>query len=298
MFVLAVAVLAALAVQMIVRGLRGGAENDPAQRFLGLAVGGLPPERLDWAQAMLRELEHVQGRKARWQFSLGCAWAASRIRLHSPAPGGAAVRAVIIGCAAVSVALVGYGLVQYPGLRSEPHIWGAMVIFLAALVAYVGIAVVFARGLSRQAIAARRFGLYGGLATGVGFLLGLSPPTALKPWVFLPLLIALIGPATVAIVSGRHSRDSRTGVVTALWCGIVAGFTVFIVWTIVTYANAGGPYDSGLLRDFRSSGAHDLPTYAVNDSLGSGLVLLLLIPTTALALGILGTRLHKLTRHT
>jgi hypothetical protein len=73
--------------------------------------------------------------------------------------------------------------------------------------------------------------------------------------------------------------------------------TVFIVWTTVTYANAGGPYDSGLVNDFRKSGAHDLTTYAISDNLGSGLVLLLLIPTVAFALGSLGTRLLTAARH-
>ena len=40
------------------------------------------------------------------------------------------------------------------------------------------------------------------------------------------------------------------------------------------------------------------PTYAISDNLGSGLVLLLLIPTVALALGTLGTRLLNAARHT
>ena len=84
---------------------------------------------------------------------------------------------------------------------------------------------------------------------------------------------------------------------TALWSGLVAGLVVFIVWTTVTYANAGGPYDEGLINDFHKSGAHDLPTYAIGDSLGSGLVLLLLIPTVALAIGTLGARLANATRH-
>jgi hypothetical protein len=78
----------------------------------------------------------------------------------------------------------------------------------------------------------------------------------------------------------------------------VAGLTVFIVWSVTTYARAGGPYDSGLLEDFRRSHAHDLATYAINDNLGSGLVLLLMIPTIALALGTLGTRLLKTTPRT
>ena len=132
---------------------------------------------------------------------------------------------------------------------------------------------------------------------GAGWLLGIPPPAALKGWVFLPLLIALFGPATVAAVAGHRSRDWRTGTLTALWSGLVAGLTVFIVWATVTYANAGGPYDAGLVKDFHNSGAHDLPTYAVSDDLGSGLVLLLLIPTIALALGTLSTRIVKRTQH-
>jgi len=76
-----------------------------------------------------------------------------------------------------------------------------------------------------------------------------------------------------------------------LWSGLVAGLIVFVVWAIMTYVNAGGPYDRGLVEDFRQSGAHDLATYAVSDNLGSGLVLLVLVPTVALALGTLGVRL-------
>ena len=71
---------------------------------------------------------------------------------------------------------------------------------------------------------------------------------------------------------------------------------VFIVWVTVTYTNAGGPYDSGLLTDFHKSGAPDLATYAVSDNLGSGLVLLLMIPTVALALGSLSARLRAVRR--
>jgi branched-subunit amino acid permease len=198
----------------------------------------------------------------------------------------------------MSLALVGYGLVHYPGLRSEPNVWGAMTVFLATLVAYAVLAVVLSRGVSRRSVAARRYGLLGGLVVGAGWLLGITPPSALKGWVFLPLLIALFGPAVVAVVAAHRARDSRTGTLTALWSGLVAGLTVFIVWATVTYADAGGPYDAGLVEDFRKSGAHDLTTYAVGDELGSGLVLLLLIPTIALALGALGGRLLGATRQT
>jgi hypothetical protein len=293
---LALVAVAALLAGPVVHAFRRRAGDDPGRRFLSLAVRGLPADRVDWGQAMLAELDQVQGRRARWEFSLGCAWAAGRIRVQSPEPGGAVLRAVILGCVVTSFALVGYGLVDYPGLRSEPNFWGAMIVFLATILAYSALAVVCSRGISRQSVAARRFGLVGGLAVGAGWLLGIAPPAALKGWVFLPLVIALFGPAVAAAIAGHRFRDWRTGALTALWSGLVAGLTVFIVWATVTYVNAGGPYDTGLLKDFHSSGAHDLPTYAVSDDLGSGLVLLLLIPTVAIALGTLGARFLSATR--
>jgi hypothetical protein len=296
---LALAVLTALfVVPSFVRVVRGAPERDPARRLLALAVHWLPSDRLDWGRAMLGEFDQAEGRGSRWRFALGCAWAAGRIRLRSPEPGGAGLRAVIFGSAIGSLALVGYGLVHYPGLRSEPTIWGAMLAFLATLFAYTGLAAVLARGESRQSTVARRYGLGGGLATGTAWLVGLSPPGSFKGWVFLPLLVALTGPAIVATIAGHRSRDQRIGNFTALWSGLVAGLTVFIVWTTVTYANAGRPYDSGLVSDFRKSGAHDLATYAISDDLGSGLVLLLLVPTVALAVGTLGVRLQNALRHT
>jgi len=296
---LALAVLAGLVViPGIARSVRGGAGQDPARRLLTLAVRGLPPNRFEWGQAMLEELDQVEGRRPRWQFSLGCAWAAGRIRIQSPERGGGVLRAVIIGCAALSAGLVGYGLVHYPGLRSEPNLGGAIAVFLLTLLVYMALAVVLARGVNRQAIAARRYGLGGGLATGAGWFLGIAPPAALKGWVIVPLLIALVGPAVVSTIAGHRSRDPWTGSLTALWSGLVAGLTVFIVWTTVTYATAGGPYDAGLVNDFRTSGAHDLATYAISDNLGSGLVLLLLIPTVAIAIGTVGNRLLRAVRQT
>ena len=299
LIVLALVVLVAtFAVPAIVRVLRtrGAADGDHARLLLAFAVQGLPADRADWAQAMLVELDRIEGRRERWQFSFGCAWASVRIRVESLERGGALLRAVVLGCVAIALALVGFGLVHYPGLRSEPNVWGALIVFLATLLAYVALTVFLSRGEAQRSVAARRYGLAGGLAVGGGWLLGIAPPSALKGWVFLPLLIALLGPAIVAAVAGRSGHDSRTGTLAALWSGLVGGLTVFIVWVTMTYTNAGGPYDSGLIRDFHKSGAPDLTTYGVSDNLGSGLVLLLMIPTVALALGSLTARLSAVVR--
>ena len=51
------------------------------------------------------------------------------------------------------------------------------------------------------------------------------------------------------------------------------------------------PYDAQLVRDFHASGARDLATYAVGDTLGAALGLLVIIPVVAFALGSLVARL-------
>lgn len=282
------------AIPAIVRALRiaGGTDGDWARSLLVFAVRGGSADRADWARAMLAELEQVHGRRERFQFSRGCVWATIRMRAQSREPGGALLRAVVLGFCALALALVAYGLVHYPGLRSEPNLWGALILFLATLLMYVALTVFLSRGVTHQSAAARRYGLTGGVGVGIGWLLGVAPPSALRGWVFLPLLIALLGPALVAVVAGHRAHDSGTGTLAALWSGLVGGLSVFIVWVSVTYVNAGAPYDAGLVADFHKSGAPDLATYAVSDNLGSGLVMLLVIPTVALALGSLGARLH------
>ena len=72
---------------------------------------------------MCAELEAVRGGGRRWRFSLGCARAAgvirARVTLTSRERGGAGLRAVIGAGLVAAVALAGYGLVRYPGLRSR-----------------------------------------------------------------------------------------------------------------------------------------------------------------------------------
>ena len=104
-------------------------------------------------------------------------------------------------------------------------------------------------------------------------------------------MIVLLGPACIAALAGRSAGDAGTGTQAALWSGIVGGLAAFGIWVTETYLKNGRPYDPGLLRDFHRSGTHDLATYAVGDNLGSGLVLLLLVPIVALALGSVTARL-------
>ena len=179
---------------------------------------------------MLAELDQVPAGRARWQFSVGCAWAAARMRMASREPGGAVLRNGVLGAATLALALIGYGLVRYPGLRSEPNVWGAAIAFLVTLCSITALTLMLSHGVSERSSVSRRDGLIGGIAIGAGWLVGLTPPAALKGWVFLPLLVALLGPVVVAAVAGR--RDARTGTLASLWSGITGGLIVFIVWVV------------------------------------------------------------------
>ena len=51
---------------------RPHASADAPARLLARAVRFLPPGCAEWGQAMLAELAHIDGRRARWRFALGC----------------------------------------------------------------------------------------------------------------------------------------------------------------------------------------------------------------------------------
>lgn len=270
---------------------RGLAEfdGDRPAALLSLAVRGLPAGDEDWGRAMSSELEHVHGSRERWRFSLGCARAAISIQagtaVRRPAPGTTPIRTVVFGGIAAAVALVAYGLVQYPNLWSASGLWPSLAAFVAVLAVYGAVTLALSVTTHPHESLARRYGLGGGLAIGAAWFIVLSPTALLKTWVALPLLVALLGPACVAALAGRAARDAKTATHAALWSGIVGGLVVFVVYVSATYQRDGRPYDAWLVRDFHASGAHDLATYAVSDDLGSALVLLLLVPTVALALG-------------
>jgi hypothetical protein len=248
---------------------------------------------------MRAELDQVVGATKRWQFSVGCTWAAAviqaRTTLGSRERGGEVLRFVVFAGITSSVGLVAYALVHYPGLRTGVVTWASMAVFLVVLFVYGTVTMSLSRGVSPEISLPRRYGLAGGLIIGGAWLAALSPPQDLKAWVAFPLVVALFGPACVAALAGRQHDDVRIGTRAALWTGIVGGLGVFIVWATTTYASAGGPYDAGTLRDFRNSHATDLTTYVVSDNLGSALVLLLLIPTFALAVGSLTAQIASRT---
>jgi hypothetical protein len=292
----AVVLLTAPSVVRVARRVRADSGGDAPARLLELAVIGLPASHREWGRAMCAELETVNGGGPRWRFGLGCATAAgvigARVTLTSRRPGGGGLRAVIGAGLAAAVALAGYGLVRYPGLRSRDAAVVA-VAFVALLASYAATTLALSRGTGVREVTARRHGLVGGAVIGAAWLVVLSPTEVLKQWVLLPLIIALLAPACIAALAARAGAVATGGTRAALWSGIVGGLLVFTVSLTATYAHNGRPYDPQLLRDLPHSGAPDLATLAVSDALSSALTLLILIPLTALASGSLGARLPR-----
>jgi hypothetical protein len=277
------------------RGLRALRVSDGRDRpaaVLLLAIRGLPADRADWGQAMRGELDEAQGPGARWRFSLGCVKAAVALRIRESLGGshrdGAVARTVVVAAVAAALVLSGYGLVRYPLPGAS---WAAVLTLLTVLLGYVLCALGLSRGMAPRAVVARRYGLLGGVVIGAAWLVVLFPTAPLKEWVLAPLMIVMLGPASVAALTGRATRDARAATAAALWCGLVGGLLVFVVWVTATYLHDGRPIDPQLIRDFHASGARDLTAYAISDNLGGALGMLIVIPTVALAAGSLAARI-------
>jgi hypothetical protein len=278
-----------------------GPRADFADRLLAATVRLLPAERADWGQAMIGELEHVDTRPERRRFAVGCLVAA----LLAPRPRPEAGRpfvAVVLGAIAVCLALVGFGLVRYPGLITGAGTWLAVGFFIAVLAGYAGLTLVITRRAQTPGSLLRSAGIGGVLVAATCFLVGLAA-TLQPPW-FIPmsllLLVPLVSIGIGALGARRGRREPRPGAVglqTAALSGVVAGLFLFILWVGTTMVSSGAPYDAGQLRDFSHSGAPDLATYAVSDNLGAGMMLLILVPLMTVTLGGAGAAITSRLQH-
>lgn len=246
-------------------------------------LGGGRPE---WSRAMLVELAQVDGRRRRWAFALGC------IRcLAFTMPPSSSQRVVSVGAfvAAIgSLSVVAVALLRYPGVVSGARTWIAVAIFAVVLTTYVVVAVnVGARLVDTRLTLAST--LAGALIAASWLAVGLN--TAVGGPAALTDALLVLGPVValgLGCLATARSGSSRVGVGCIVLTALTAGFALFLVWVGWTVTAAGRPYDDGLLRDFKTSGVVDLATYAVNDSLGTGMVLLVLVPLVSAASGLAG----------
>jgi len=247
----------------------------------------LAADRAEWGHAMLGELEQLESSRVRWRFAVGCVAASLRVGRRRGDPGSRIVLATAAG-AISSAGVVAYAFARYPGLREGAGTWLDLTAFVLVLAIYVITSVILVRANAPRQVVTHLV-LPGGLTVAaLPALLALTLPTA--RWIAVLTMLAAFGlaSAAVGVVGARRGRGAAAGRVTALLAAVVAGLVAFLIWVSDTLLTAGRPYDPGMVRDFAASGSHDLATYAVNDNLGSAMMLLLAVPVVASVIGYAG----------
>jgi hypothetical protein len=216
--------------------------GDGAIRLLQWAVGLLPADRVDWGQAMLGELDQIEGRSKRWRFALGCIAGVVLV----PPWGAVGPMAALVAVALGSAVVFGIGFVHF-GLATDPWNW-VMLAILAALV--MGSLVAVSVLLRRPGVA--RLGLLGGLFvaaawlgfSGFTFAGIISPIDSLGAWSGPALMIAV--PLVMGVGGAWRSGSASVGRRAARLAGISAGLAMFFLSTIAVLAIDGGPRDPGV----------------------------------------------------
>jgi hypothetical protein len=278
-----VLLLAALAARVALRipgrAARKAERADRPARLLGWAAGFLGPGRAEWGRAMAGELAQVQGRLERWRFALGCA---AGTLLVPPRRGESArlVLVLVTAGAAGCASLVGYSLARYPGIVTGARTWLVLAIFAAVLAGLtLGAAALARRG-------AAGFGLAAGLAVAAAWVIagglalsrGAAEPAFFSLLAILPLAPLAAGAA--ATCRGRTAAAGRRG---ALICAVVAALALFAI--LAAHA----------LIAVQGRGAMPgLAAYALSDSLGTAMSLMLLASVMTATLGCAGATIAAL----
>ena len=241
-----VVIFAGLVAFLAIKSLRF--RGDVPKAMLESAARRLPDDRQDWGRAMLAELDSIHGSFARMRFALGCA----RVALVPPKRPGASPRsrntAIAIGSSALALAaytrfrLVGtsYSDSTQHGALYELTVW---MVVLAVFASYAAVALARLRTATPRAVTSRRYGLVGGVLSGVVVLLACSPalmrasdsdPLSLVPngWLFL---VALAVPLLLAVAAVRATGNVRSGVDTGWWAGVIGGTIVVVGLLVLTY---------------------------------------------------------------
>ncbi len=232
--------------------------NDTPRRLTALVARATPG---DWGRAMLAELDHVEGARARWSFALG----ATRVAAFPPVAHETAL------AVAAAAGLIAFGVARWPGVITDG---------VAVAVAYlVALALLLAAYLRAPAA----LGRLGSLAVACSCLslvartLGFHGSLVLAgaAWVASLVLLALVG----------RDGGARAG----LRVGAAIGLSGFIVILAVTYLSTGSvAADPVYAAEFRASGASDLTTYAVGETMASAVHQLWIGPATGALLGAFG----------
>jgi hypothetical protein len=232
--------LAGSAVALILRSARAvpagpAARDDAPERLLRWAAGLLSAQRAEWGQAMLGELDHIDGRGPRWRFAAGCAGAA----LLLPPWGRAAAAVWAMAAAAAGAAGVYAAVAVRYRLGAGGWIFAAIV-----LVFLVSFTLAAATLLRRPGVALP--GLLGGLVVALTWLAlsgftfyGVTAPMT-APWSRLIAQVAV--PALVGVAAALWGGSAAAGRRAARLAAISSGLGLYLYATIaVAVLGAGGP---------------------------------------------------------
>ena len=245
------------------------ARGDVPEQLLRWAAGLLSAQRAEWGQAMLGELDHIDGLGRRWRFAVGCAGA---VLLLPPWGRAAAAVWAMVAVAAGATGLYAAVVVRYR-LGVLGWVWG--VIILVFLVSYTLAASVLLR---RPAVAIP--GLLGGLFVTLAWL-------AIQRFTFAGVIAPMTAPSARLVVIGA---PLLVGVAGALWGGsavdgrriarlaaLSAALGLYLYATIaVAVLGAGGPQgDTGWTA-----------SSLISDRLGNNVIkLLVVLPLVTATIG-------------
>jgi hypothetical protein len=196
------------------------ARGDVPARLLGWVVGLLTAERSEWGQAMVGELDRLEGRAVRWRFALGCVFAA----LVLP-PWGRATAAVgaLTVVAIIGGALDAYTQIHYR-LGNNAGTWFGAVVLLLILGGYV-----LAGGAMLRRPGAAAPGLIGGvLVTGSWLAVGKFAFDQFVSGFWTNMWLLILAPAVVGVGGTFWGGSAAAGRRTVRLATVFAALSVYV----------------------------------------------------------------------
>ncbi len=249
-----------------------GSTEDAPLRLLRWTAGLLSASSRDeWGQAMLGELDHIEGRSRRWRFAIGCLGGAVLLPPWGRAAGGVlAMVAMAVG----SLGLYASVVVRY-GLGTGS--WVGAAIVLVILISFIFAASALLR---RPGVAVP--GLLGGLFVALAWL-GMAGFTFSGVIAGIPrtgefvLVLVVVVPAMVGVAGTLSGGSAAAGRRTARLAAVSAGVGLYLYGTLaVAVLGAGGPPEDTTFT----------VRYIVGDRLGTNLIFdLMVLPLVTATVG-------------
>jgi hypothetical protein len=186
------------------------------------------------------------------------------------------LRIGLISAIFLCLLVTGYSLLRYPGILSPLRVGMIYAgVLSAVLLSYLLIAWRLTSNNDSNSVLSAGPGLNWGLIIAMAWLIEIVAGNLLDPNYALVRIIyfgsTILGfslPLLAGIWGTRLTGSSRVGMLVGLWSGIVSGLLTFLSLMTITYV-----FLQTMLQDpqnmiqFQGSGARDLATFVIGDSL-------------------------------